>query len=339
MIQEIEIDKIYFRLFDENGKDHPTKIENSPVYKAICGDTEPYRKYHELMVRLGRAKAGYMSPKDFLEFEKTFNYLEPPYENEYVKVKQTGHLYGGWDGAHRISCEKKRGEKTIKAFIMNGAFKHRGYSNLIDLSTIMNTIDYDDYVIIKDNNSFPNYVDDDDLDFLCKDRKVLRDKIVDRLSEYDSLGYRIIEKNKEVRHHIDLIPQGNNQKNEPYGYNNIINFRFDLLDTSPYLQKFHHQTNKIEISDNFFNDIIDRKVKKTFSWPVMFENQGTFEANFPCETDDLVLRFIEWVWQPHKTRHIEYVKNNLTNTADFIYIINNNTNIEIDKNYIQELLK
>ena len=45
----------------------------------------------------------------------------------------------------------------------------------------------------------------------------------------------------------------------------------------------------VNISDNFFNDIIDRKVKKTFSWPVMFENQGTFEANFPCETDDLVL--------------------------------------------------
>ena len=29
-----------------------------------------------------------------------------------------------------------------------------------------------------------------------------------------------------------------------------------------------------------------------------------------CETDDLVIRFMEWVWQPHKTRHINYVKNN-----------------------------
>ena len=108
MIKEIEIDKIYFRLFDENGVDHPTKIENSPVYNAICGNTEPYKKYHELMVRLGRAKAGYMNTEDFLDFEKKFKYLEPPYENEYVRVKQTGHLYGGWDGAHRISCEKKR---------------------------------------------------------------------------------------------------------------------------------------------------------------------------------------------------------------------------------------
>ena len=57
MIQEIEIDKIDFRLFDDNGWDHPTKIENAPVYKAVCGDTEPYTQYHERMVKLGRAKA------------------------------------------------------------------------------------------------------------------------------------------------------------------------------------------------------------------------------------------------------------------------------------------
>ena len=62
---------------------------------------------------------------------------------------------------------------------------------------------------------------------MCKDRKVLRDKIVDRLSEYDSLGYRIVEKNKEVRHHIDLIPQGNNQKNEPMDI--IISLTSDLI--------------------------------------------------------------------------------------------------------------
>ena len=339
MIKEIEIDKIYFRLFDENGVDHPTKIENSPVYNAICGNTEPYKKYHELIVRLGRAKAGYMNTEDFLDFEKKFKYLEPPYENEYVRVKQTGHLYGGWDGAHRISCEKKRGKKKIKAFIMNGAFKHRGYSNLIDLATIINNIDYDDYVIIKDDNSFPNYVDDDDLDFICKDRNILRNQIISQLSEYERLGYRIVENDKKVRHHIDIIPEGTNQKNQPYGVSNLINFRFDLLDTSPYLQQFNHHTNKIEIADDFYDSILERKVKKTFEWPVMFEKQGNFEVNFPNDIDDLVLRFIEWVWQPHKKRHIEYVKNNLTNTSEFIYIINSNTNIEIDEKYIQELLK
>ena len=342
MIQEIEIDKIYFRLFDDKGWDHPTKIENSPVYKAVCGDTEPYTQYHERMVKLGRAKSGYMTTEDFLKFEKQFNYLLPPYENDYVRVKKTGHLYAGWDGAHRISCEKKKGKKTIKAILMDGAFKHKGYSNLIDVATIVNNIGYDDYVIIKDDGMFPNYVDDDDLDFICKDRKVLRDCIIKELDKYKEHNYNIIENNKEVRHHIDVIPEGTNEKNRPYGAignKNLINFRFDLLDQSPYLQQFHHQTNKIEIKPNFYDTIIDRKIQKEFKWPIMFQQKGTFKANFPNEVDDLVLRFIEWVWQPHKHRHINYVLTNIKNEhiPVFINTVNNYTNIDIDKDYIKNL--
>ncbi len=338
MIKEIEIDKIYFRLFDENGFDNPTKIENSPVYNAICGNHEPYTQYHERMVRLGRAKAGYMNTEEFLEFEKTFNYLEPPYENDYVRVKQTGNLYAGWDGAHRISIEKKRGKKTIKAILMDGGFKHKGYSNLIDLATIFNNLNYDDYVIIKDDGMFPNYVDDDDLDLLCKDRNLLRDCIIYQLSEYQKNGYTLKENDKQVRHHIDIIPFGTNEQNQQYGVNNLINFRFDLLDESPYLQQFGHFTNKIQIKDDFFDFILDRKIKKEFKWPVMFEQKGTFKANFPCETDDLVIRFMEWVWQPHKKRHINYVIKNLKDTSEFIEVINKYTNIEVDDIYIKQML-
>ena len=338
MIKEIEIDKIYFRLFDDNGFDNPTKIDNSPVYNAICGNSKPYDEYHKRMVRLGRAKAGYMNTEDFLKFEESFNYLAPPYENDYVRVKQTGHLYAGWDGAHRISVEKKRGKKTIKAILMDGGFKHKGYSNLVDLSTIFSNLDYDDYVIIKDDGMFPNYVDDDDLDLLCKDRNVLRECVINQLGEYEKNGYEIFEKNKQVRHHIDIIPSGTNEQNKPYGVNNLLNFRFDLLDQSPYLQQFGHFTNKIEIKDNFFDFILDRKIKKEFEWPVMFKEQGTFKANFPCETDDLVVRFMEWVWQPHKQRHINYVINNLKNTSEFIEVVNEFTNIEIDDTYIKEML-
>ena len=156
MIKEIEIDKIYLRLFDEEGVNNPTKIENSPVYNAICGNSKPYDEYYERMVKLGRAKSNYMNTEDSNLFLKDFKYLEPPYQNDYVKVKKTGHLYAGWDGAHRISCEKKRGKKTIKALLMDGAFKHKGYSNLINLASIFNNIDYQDYVIIKDDGMFPN---------------------------------------------------------------------------------------------------------------------------------------------------------------------------------------
>ena len=339
MIEEINIDKIYFRLFDDNGFDHPTKIENSPVYNVLCENKDFYNEYYKRMVKLGRAKAGYMSPDEFLEFEKSFNYLEPPHENEYVRVKKTGHLFACWDGAHRVSCEKKRGKKTIKAFLMDGAFKHKGYSNLIDLASIFYNIDYNDYVIIKDDGMFPNYIDDDDLDLLCKDRNILRECILDKLKIYKDSGHKIIEKDKNVRHHIDIIPEGTNEENLLYGINNRLNFRFDLLDKSPYLQEFNHSTNKIVIKDNFYDIILERKIKKNFKWPVMFEQKGTFEANFPNEVDDLVLRFIEWVWQPHKIRHINYVKNNLKDTQEFIEIINGYTNIEIDNKYMEEILK
>ena len=115
------------------------------------------------------------------------------------------------------------------------------------------------------------------------------------LKVYEELGHKIIEKDKQVRHHIDIIPEGTNEKDLPYGVNNLINFRFDLLDKSPYLQQFGHFTNKIEITDDFFDFILDRKIKKEFKWPVMFEQKGTFKANFPCETDDLVIRFMEYI--------------------------------------------
>ena len=341
MIQQIEIDKIYFRLFDDKGCIHPTKIGNSPVYNAVCGNPKPYNEYYKRMVNLGRAKSGYMTTEEFLKFEKDFKYLEPPYENDYVKVKKTGHLYAGWDGAHRISCEKKRGKKTIKALLMDGAFKHKGYSNLINLASIFNNIDYQDYVIIKDDGMFPNYVDNDDLDLLCKDRKIFREHIIKEMEEYQNQNYKIFEKDKKVRHHIDIIPPGTNGENQQYGVNNLINFRFDLLDHSPYLQQFHHHTNAIEIKDTFYTDIIDRKIQKEFKYPIMFNQKGKFKVNFPNEVDDLVLRFLEWVWQPHKERHIRYVIENIKpdHFNEFIKVINGYTNIEINEEYIKNLVK
>ncbi len=331
MIKEIDIDKIYFRLFDEDGMINPTKIEKSPVYNAICGNPQSYTEYHARMVRLGRAKAGYMTTEDFLEFDKNFNYLEPPYENEYVRVKKTGHLYGGWDGAHRISCEKKRGKKTIKVELMSGDFKHKGYSNLIDVPKIFDNIDYDDYIIIKDDDMFPKYTDRDDLDIICKDRKVLCEYILKELEVYKEYGYEIVVKEKGVRHHIDLIPPGFVD----------MNYRIDLLDEFPYLQQFHHHTNKIEVKDDFYDFLLERKVKKEFEYLIMFGQDGTFEVNFPNQVDDLVVRFMEWVWQPHKSRHINYVIKNIQNIdmSEFIDIVTGYTNIEVDDDYMKELLK
>ena len=71
----------------------------------------------------------------------------------------------------------------------------------------------------------------------------------------------------------------------------------------------------------------------------MFGQYGTFEVNFPNPVDDFVVRFMEWVWQPHKSRHINYVINNIQDTSEFIDIVTSYTNIEIDDDYMKELLK
>ena len=84
MIKTINIDDIVLRLFNENGVVYPCHIENSPHYKLLCGEREPYDEYVKLMGELGRAKSGYMSTSDYLEFYLTFDYLGPMYNTELI---------------------------------------------------------------------------------------------------------------------------------------------------------------------------------------------------------------------------------------------------------------
>ena len=232
--------------------------------EALSKIINPKWRYADVGAALGEMNDFLMPLMDkghlFEASPKNFKYLEPPHENEYIRVKQTGHLYAGWDGAHRISCEKKRGKKTIKVELMSGDFKHKGYSNIIDVPKIFDNIDYDDYIIIKDDDMFPNYTDRDDLDIICKDRKVLCEYILKELEVYKEYGYEIVVKEKGVRHHIDLIPPGFVD----------MNYRIDLLDEFPYLQQFHHHTNKIEVKDEFYDFLLERKIKKEFEYLIMY---------------------------------------------------------------------
>ena len=173
------------------------------------------------------------------------------------------------------------------------------------------------------------FTGENDSDIICKDRKVLCEYILKELEVYKEYGYEIVVKEKGVRHHIDLIPPGFVD----------MNYRIDLLDEFPYLQQFHHHTNKIEVKDEFYDFLLERKIKKEFEYLIMFGQDGTFEVNFPNPVDDLVVRFMEWVWQPHKSRHINYVINNIQDTSEFIDIVTSYTNIEIDDDYMKELLK
>ena len=325
MIETVNIDDIRIRLFDEDQVINPYKIENTPHYKLLCGDRKDYDIYYDRMHRFGRAKNHYMNADEYLEFFPTFRYLQPPFDKEYVSVKRVGNRYESLDGDHRLASLKKLGEQNIQVDIQDHNFKHEGFSNIVDIAKALEHLD--DYVILKSHDYFPNYYTYDDLDILCKDKNKLFHDIHSRISKAHS-DCDIKTKDKNVRMHLDITPPGFNK----------LDFRFDLLDKFPYQVKFNHTTTEIIVSDKYFNSIFDRKVQKEILTPTAFEQEG-INIWFPSEVDDLVLRFLEWVWQPHKTRHIQAVRDKFDHADEFIDIVNTHTNIDIDYQYMEELFQ
>jgi hypothetical protein len=325
VIETVNIDDIRIRLFDNEQIINPYKIENTPHYKLLCGDRQDYDVYYERMHKFGRAKNHYMNADQYLDFFPTFKYLQPPYEKEYISVKQVGSRYESLDGDHRLASLKRLGEQFVQVDVQDANFKHEGYSNIIDIAKTLEGLD--DYVVLKGHDYFPNYYNYDDLDILCKDKQVLFNDIHSRVNK-THLDSEIKTKDKNVRIHIDIIPPGFDK----------LNFRFDLLDKFPYDITFNHTTTHIIVSEEYFNMIFDRKEQKNIITSTAFD-QESIQIWFPSAVDDLVLRFLEWVWQPHKIRHIQAVRDKFNHADEFIDIINTHTNIDIDYKYIQDLFQ
>ena len=321
MIKEIEIDKVKLRLFDDAGVIHPYLIENSPHYKLLCGDKDSYQKYYDRMKMLGRAKNNYMNSDEYLNFYENFNYLEEPYEDSYITVKLIDGSLFTVDGDHRIVSEYKKGSTKVLVDIVDTTVKWIGYSNLLNISEILDGVD--DYVIIKDDDDIPNYRSRDDLDILCKDRNKLKDIILPRLKPYQEKNFTIKVVDKGIRTHIDVYPPNSSS----------LNFRFDLLDSFPY-----RINSNIDVNNSYFDVIFERSISESFDVPFTFK-EGKVDLSFPNTDDDLVLRFLEWVWRPDKVRHVKYVKDNLTNVQSFIDILKKYTNVESDSSYFVKLFK
>ena len=325
MIQEVRLDDIRIRLFNKDQIVVPHKIENTPHYKLLDGNRKSYDKYYQRMVDFGRAKSNYMNSEQYLDFFDRFTYLQTPYDKEYISVKKVGDIFDSIDGDHRLAALKKQNKEFVYVNVQdsNFTFKHQGFSNMINILSSLK--DLDDYVIIKGHDYFPNYYDYDDLDILCKDKDNLFNVLNDRLSnKYPK--FDIKTKDKGIRKHIDLYPAGFTK----------LNFRFDLLGKFPYDSHLNHSHNKINVKNEYFDLIFSRKVRKLIDVPVTF-NCDKLYAWFPSDVDDLVLRFLEWVWQPHKTRHINDFKAKFKHEDEFIKIINEYTTIQVDKKYLDDI--
>ena len=329
MIEKVKLDDICLRLFEDDGVVYPYKIENSAYYRFLKSDDDDiYNEYWNRMKRLGRAKTDFMSSSDYKSFCNTFNYLETPYNNSYIRVKRVGSEIRSWDGCHRLACLKYREQQYVDVEVVTGEFKHNGVSNLVDILEVLDGLS--DYVIIKSHEYFPNYYDYNDLDILCKNREVLGKEILDKVDVYRDIGFEVKVHNKGVRKHIDLWPPGSNK----------LNLRFDLMDTFPYDITLGHRHRSFDVNKEYLDFILDRKTVSHIETPKAFTDK-TVDVFVPNRVDDLVLRFFEWTHQPHKDRHINHVKEHFSREIEdeFLTIIDKYSNLDVDKQYLERLFR
>ena len=112
LVKNVKLDSIQLRILDNNGDIRICKIEDSPHYKFLCGDTQEYEEYWE------RFSGIYLkedhSPNSFKKLAKDFDYLRSPYDTSYIKIKGSGNNYGSLDGDHRLCILKSQQRESIK---------------------------------------------------------------------------------------------------------------------------------------------------------------------------------------------------------------------------------
>ena len=114
-VKNIKLDSIHLRILDNNGNIRLCKIEDSPHYKFLCGETNEYEEYWE------RFSGIYLkedhSPNSFEKLAKDFDYLKSPYDTTYIKVKKAGNNYSSLDGDHRLCILKSQQRESIEVEI------------------------------------------------------------------------------------------------------------------------------------------------------------------------------------------------------------------------------
>lgn len=119
-IKIVDFSQIYCNTLTGNRSKYKTKthaIEESPQYRCLNGDIDAYKSY--ISTFLGGPLTADYSVERFLNLEDNFVYLEKPYDNNYVLVKEfRPKEYLIQDGLHRASILKHRGFKTIPVAVI-----------------------------------------------------------------------------------------------------------------------------------------------------------------------------------------------------------------------------
>jgi len=171
------------------------------------------------------------------------------------------------------------------------------FSNKLDLSKFFKEFEDEQYCIIKLDKNFPNYYEYSDIDIFCYDVLKLADKIFKNGQNYIDRGFEIkaTEVCLNTQVHIDFFIGGK------------LDFRFDLYQNIP-------DYKKILIKPAFYSSVIENRTAVQKQSETEF-----FKIYVPCKTDELILRYIEFVEyydiRADKIKHANYI-NSYANKLD-----------------------
>jgi len=162
------------------------------------------------------------------------------------------------------------------------------YSNRLDLDKFFFNVKDQVYVIVKNNEDFPNYCKGSDIDIFCYDSSAFAKRILSIANSYLDKGFEVKVSNK-----------GASQTYIDFFLNDELEFRFDLYESLPQYKKIH-------LKPHYILSVIENAatVEREF-------DGSRYSLRIPSIIDESLLRYIEYIeWyelRPDKIKHLDYI--------------------------------
>lgn len=233
--------------------------------------------------------------ENFDKLIKGFNYTL----DNYILVTENKGEYWIQDGNHRLAILKNLGYKEIPVIVTNPS-----PSNRLDFNWWAEKMFAVAYVIIRKTEVWPTYFAGEDLDILTFDP----DKVVDITLRFARLCKvsKVMVNHVGAHTHVDFY----------FNDSPELNYRFDIL-----------------------SSLEDYNAKGNFMWALIgssiIKNIEDLVIKIPRLDDDLVLRFAEYWFHRSKVKHLEYVKEHVT--EGFFSTLKQYIGIELTTEQLTEL--
>lgn len=158
----------------------------------------------------------------------------------------------------------------------------------IPVYKILNSIENEQYCIVKPSDELPNYISGQDIDLFCFDNEVIIRNILKYGNSLVKKDFNIVLQNINDCHvQVDFF------------YDNKIDIKFDLYNCLPKYEK-------IKLKASLFESVIENAI-------VLTKRYRGYDIKYrvPSLIDDAILRYIEFIEyydvRPSKIKHLEYL--------------------------------